>query len=149
MKRYYSAKEVSEICNVERRRLAYLSSEGIVPFVQFSDRKKRLYNFHSMIIINVVQEYARKGVKIRTIKKSLIELKKVLGNGADLANSRISSDGNRMYLRKNDDTLESLSGDKQLSFVFDIEIFTNEVIQLLDPTNANRSKNKGIIKKRA
>ncbi len=146
----YSSKEVCKICKINSRRLSYLIDLGLVPYWQPSKNKRRLFGFQSLLTIKVIELHASQGMKILAIKENLKNLKGLLGESASLTNTKIIADGKSMYFMKDEETLESLSGSKQLSFVLDIEHYSKEVRDIAVKTQINRYNfNNRISKKRA
>ena len=142
---YFDAIEACRRSKLSRTMLDYLTREGlIVPSgtPKRSRGKKRLYSFGDVVTLRVIAKLLKSGIEVRRLRRALKRFRTKISKcePGKIPFRFLISDGTEVFF-ENEGTIESLTQNGQLAFVFLIDMKKCEAeITELEPGRRLRAK---------
>jgi tetratricopeptide (TPR) repeat protein len=112
----YSVKDVAQLFELQEARLRYWAQTGFIG-PSHRHRGKLFYSFQDLIGVKVAKELLESGVPMQRVRRNLEALRAALpGVAAPLAQLKVVSDGNELYVVDADRAFQPESGQLVMSF---------------------------------
>ena len=133
----FSIEKAARYSGLKRPMVDYLCRQKILEPTFPRDRgrgRQRQYTFGDVVMLRAIAKLLAKGISVKRLKDGLVALRQhhpeITPNS--LPASHIVTDGETVFLRRNEDTIEALDTTGQMVFAFVLELgrIRDEVIEL-------------------